>query len=100
MTALQPEPWLRGTLTDVPAVVRAVLHALQLAKEDLHRWCGDLSDEQANRSVGGIPSVAFQVRHIAGSIDRLLTYAEGNLLSPEQMSALRAETETATSVSA
>jgi hypothetical protein len=30
-----PEPWLRGTLADVPAVPRAVLHALELAKEDL-----------------------------------------------------------------
>jgi len=30
-----PEPWLRGTLTDVPALQRAVLHALELAREDL-----------------------------------------------------------------
>jgi hypothetical protein len=34
------EPWLRGTDTDVPAVARAVLHALQLAEEDLRKWCG------------------------------------------------------------
>jgi hypothetical protein len=27
-----PEPWLRGTLTDLPPVQRAVLHALELAK--------------------------------------------------------------------
>ncbi|MFI5097745.1 MAG: hypothetical protein ACHQT6_07200 [Candidatus Acidiferrales bacterium] len=32
-----PEPWLRGTRTDVPAVPRAVLHALDLAQEDLSR---------------------------------------------------------------
>lgn len=41
-----PEPWLRGTLAGVPAVLRAVLHALELAGEDLHRWCGQLTDEQ------------------------------------------------------
>jgi hypothetical protein len=35
-----PEPWLRGTLPEVPAVPRAVLHGLQLAREDLERWCG------------------------------------------------------------
>src|ERR1044071_3461980 len=34
-----PETWLRGTMTAVPAVHRAVLHALELAREDLERWC-------------------------------------------------------------
>ena len=29
------EPWLRGTLQEVPAVQRAVVHALQLAKRRL-----------------------------------------------------------------
>jgi hypothetical protein len=31
------------------------------------------------------------VRHIAGSLDRLLTYAEGNSLSPAQLKVLAAE---------
>ena len=35
-----PEPWLRATLTEVPPVHRGVLHALELAKEDIARWCG------------------------------------------------------------
>jgi hypothetical protein len=43
-----PEPWLRGTLAETPAVIRAVLHALQLAKEDLWKWCYGLSEEQLN----------------------------------------------------
>jgi len=43
-----PEPWLRGTLTGVPAVQRAVLHALELAREDLAKWCGNLSDAELN----------------------------------------------------
>ena len=34
-TSELPEPWLRGTLAEVPAMQRAVLHALELAKEDL-----------------------------------------------------------------
>ena len=29
------EPWLRGTHAEVPAVGRAVLHALDLALDDL-----------------------------------------------------------------
>jgi hypothetical protein len=31
----QAEPWLRDTLSDTPAVLRALLHALQAAEEDL-----------------------------------------------------------------
>lgn len=60
-----PEPWLRGTLKEIPAVPRAVLHALELAEEDLKRWCGDLTDEQINASPPGLPPVAFHLRHIA-----------------------------------
>jgi len=86
-----PEPWLRGTLSDVPAVPRAVLHALQLAKEDLQRWCGGLTDDELNARPGGIAPVAFHLRHIARSIDRLLTYAEGGQMSGEQIAALRTE---------
>lgn len=86
-----PEPWLRGTHTDVAPVQRAVLHALELATEDLEKWCGNLTDEQLNARPAGLAPVAFHIRHIARSIDRLLTYAEGRDLSDEQMSALRVE---------
>jgi hypothetical protein len=86
-----PEPWLRGTHTDVAPVQRAVLHALELAKEDLGKWCGSLTDEQLNSRPAGLAPVAFHVRHIARSIDRLLTYAEGRDLSDEQMISLRTE---------
>jgi uncharacterized damage-inducible protein DinB len=86
-----PEPWLRGTLSDVAPVQRAVLHALELAKEDLERWCGDLTDAQLNARPADIAPVAFHIRHIGRATDRLLTYAEGNPLSIEQISAMKAE---------
>jgi hypothetical protein len=38
-----------------------------------------------------LPSVAFQVRHIARSLDRFCCYAEGIPLSPEQFTALAGE---------
>src|SRR5258708_32327980 len=90
-TVQQPEPWLRGTLTEVPAVQRAVLHALELAREDLERWCDGLNDEELHARPGGIAPVAFHLRHIARSIDRLLSYAEGKQLSAEQVSVMKAE---------
>jgi uncharacterized damage-inducible protein DinB len=87
----QPEPWLRGTLKDVPPVQRAALHALELAQEDLERWCGGLSDEELNVRPDGIAPVAFHLRHIARSLDRLLTYAEGRQLNGEQIASLKSE---------
>ncbi len=85
------EPWLRGTLVDVPPVHRGLLHALELAKEDVERWCGELTDEQLNGRPSGIASLSFHIRHIARSVDRLLTYAEGLQLTADQISALASE---------
>jgi uncharacterized damage-inducible protein DinB len=85
------EPWLRGSLTEIHAVPRAVLHALELAQEDVERWCGELTDEELDARPAGIAPVAFHMRHIARSIDRLLTYAEGGQLNGVQMAALNDE---------
>jgi uncharacterized membrane protein len=85
------EPWLRGTLTEIDAVRRQVLHALELASEDIDRWCAGLSDAEMNESPFGLASVAFHLRHIARSLDRLLTYAEGRALTGAHMNALATE---------
>ena len=87
-----PEPWLRGTLTEVPPLQRAILHSLELAYEDLLRWCAPpLTREQLNARSFGVAPIAFQIRHIARSIDRLLTYAEARDLSDQQFAALKSE---------
>ena len=85
------EPWLRGTLGDVDAVARGVLHALELAEEDVEKWCGGLNDEEMNARPFGLAPVAFHLRHIARSLDRMLSYAEGAQLDATQMTALRTE---------
>ena len=87
----QPEPWMRGTLTDVPPVQRAVLHAFELAVEDIERWCSQLSYEQLNARPHELPSIAFHIRHIIGSCDRLLSYAEGKQITSEQLAYLKTE---------
>jgi uncharacterized damage-inducible protein DinB len=89
--AALPEPWLRGTLGEIPAVGRAVLHALELAEEDLQKWCGGLTDDELNARPGDLPPVAFHLRHVSRSIDRLLTYAEGGELTGDQITALKSE---------
>ncbi|MHB1702067.1 MAG: DinB family protein [Acidobacteriaceae bacterium] len=91
MSTQQPEPWLRGTLTEVDAVRRAVLHAMELAEEDLREWCGGLSDEEMNARPYELAPIAFHLRHIARSLDRLLTYAEGGKLDGTQIAAMKSE---------
>lgn len=94
------EPWLRGTLSDVEPVRRAVLHALELAAEDAERWAAPLSDAEMLARPAGLPSVAFQLRHMARSLDRLLTYAEGGQLTREQLAALAGEMDATGTASA
>lgn len=85
------EPWLRGTYTEVPPAGRAVLHALDLALDDIKKWTEGLTDLEVHSEPLGLPLIAFHLRHLARSTDRILTYAEGNQLSPEQLSALKSE---------
>jgi len=87
----QPEPWLRGTYSDLPAVLRAVLHAFDLAQEDVSHWTADLSEAELHASPYGLTTIAFHLRHIPRSLDRLLTYAEGKQLSNEQIIQMKTE---------
>src|SRR5580698_10453781 len=87
-----PEPWLQGTWTDVGAVQRAVLHALELARDDLRTWCEQLTDAEMHVSpAAAVILVAFHIRHISRSIERLLTNAEGLPFSQHYLDALRSE---------
>jgi uncharacterized damage-inducible protein DinB len=85
------EPWLRGTYADVPAVARAVLHALDLALDDLTKWTDGLTDAEVHAQPLGLTSIGFHLRHIAGATDRILTYAEGQQLSEAQLAKLKSE---------
>jgi len=85
------EPWLCGTHTDFPVLQRAVVHSLEMAQEDLARWCGDLEDDELHARPFQLPSVAFQLRHIARSLDRFCCYAEGIALTELQLAALAGE---------
>ena len=85
------EPWLRGTLTEFDGVRRQVLHALESAGEDVERWCGELTAQEMEATPFGVASVGFHLRHMARSLDRLLTYAEGGALSERQLEMLGSE---------
>ncbi len=50
-----------------------------------------LADPALHARPANLAPIAFHLRHIVRSLDRLLTYAEGNQLSPAQLEALRTE---------
>jgi hypothetical protein len=86
-----PEPWLSGSLGDVSPPLAAVLYSLEQSRQDLERRTEGLTAGQIWSRPDGLAPLGFQLRHIAGSVDRLFTYAEGRTLSDEQLSALGGE---------
>ncbi|MBI1356476.1 MAG: DUF664 domain-containing protein [Acidobacteria bacterium] len=91
MNPPSPEPWLRGPLEGVPPWVQPVFHSFLQVREDLAAHTAGLSDEDVWRSLAPLPPLGFQLRHIAGSVDRLTTYLMGGQVSPEQIATLKQE---------
>ena len=90
---IQPniEPWLSGSHSAIHPCFRPLLFSLEQAQQDLRHWTLRLSEEQVWAQPLGLAPLGFQLRHIAGSVDRLFTYVEGNQLSERQLTALRSE---------
>ena len=93
MTTSRPEAWLRGPVDGVPMGLQPAAHALLQGQEELHRAAADLAPALLWTRPGGVASVGFHVRHAAGVIDRLLTYARAEPLSDVQRAALSRESE-------
>jgi hypothetical protein len=86
-----PEPWLRGPLPGIPALLQPAAHAFLLTLEDVETTAGGLADAHVWAAPGGAASPGFHLMHLSGSTDRLLTYARGDGLSAAQRAALAAE---------
>ncbi len=87
----RPEVWLRGPVTGMAPSLQPVAHALLQALEELERITPVLRQEDLGSEPGKAASLWFHYTHLAGSLDRLLTYARGEALSPEQQSRLAIE---------
>ena len=92
---MEPEPWMRGPIPGVDPLLAPLLFSFQHAREDLSRWTEGLSTEQLWATSHGFASVGFQLRHIAGSVSRLMTYLQGRALDDAQLATLAAEHEPA-----
>jgi uncharacterized damage-inducible protein DinB len=89
----QTEAWLLGTVDGYPDSLLPVAHALLQARTELRFLRTDVSDAEAHLTPGGAASIGFHVAHIAGSLDRLFSYARGEALNPTQFEFLRREAE-------
>jgi uncharacterized damage-inducible protein DinB len=96
----RPEAWLRGPVPGVSVELQPVAHALIQAMEDVRALSEELDREALWSEPGGAASVGFHLRHMAGSLDRLLTYARGEPLSEEQRATLKEEKEPSPDVEA
>jgi uncharacterized damage-inducible protein DinB len=87
----RPEAWLRGPVPGVSPALQPVAHALVQALEDVEALVVDLPVEDLWIPLGEAAPLGFHLRHMARSLDRLLTYARGEALSDDQRAALKRE---------
>lgn len=85
------EWWQRGPVDGVPALLQPVAHILLQVRESTVELVDGLTEAQWNARPAGVASAAFHVRHMAGVIDRLFTYARGEPLNDAQFAAIRNE---------
>lgn len=86
-----PEYWLRGKIEDFPDLLQPVVHSLLQSKLELKKYMLDFPDSLLWEKPAGRASVGFHLQHLTGVLDRLVTYAEGENLTEEQLNYLKKE---------
>jgi len=86
-----PEFWLRGPVAGVPDLLQPVAHALLQAQEEIHDMMGEFPEAKLWERPSGMASAGFHLRHLAGVLDRLFTYARAEPLSRRQLAYLAEE---------
>lgn len=92
----ETEWWQRGPVDGVPPVLQPVAHILRQVLESVEEIVTPLAADEWNQRPADVASPAFHVRHMAGVIDRLFTYARGEALTDAQRAALALEREPVT----
>jgi uncharacterized damage-inducible protein DinB len=68
-----------------------LVFSFQQAREDLARFTEGFTAGLIWQRPHGLNSLGRELRHIAGSVDRLMTYLEGRQLSEAQLAELKSE---------
>jgi hypothetical protein len=85
-----PEMWLSGPVEGVPALLQPAAHALIQARTEVHAVAPTVSADALWKSAGGA-TAGYHLLHMAGALDRLFTYARGEMLNDTQKAAAKAE---------
>lgn len=85
------EFWLSGPVEGIPPLLMPVAHALLQSRNDLREAAESLTPLELWDQPGGAASVGFHLRHVCGSVDRLFTYARGQPVRDDQLTASRRE---------
>lgn len=82
---------MRGPLPGIEPLVQPVFFSFQMAREDLEKHTAGITPQQLWHGLDKIASVGFQLRHIAGSVERLTTYLMNESLTDAQLVAMQTE---------
>ena len=85
------DTWLQGPVPGVPESLMPVAHTLLQVKQEAGRLAADLAPDELWARPGGYNPAGFHLLHLAGSLDRLLSYARGEELTRAQREALERE---------
>jgi hypothetical protein len=85
------EKWLSGPVDGVAPVLQPAAHALLQAREDIASIASSVSSEELWAARGASATAGYHGLHLIGALDRLFTYARGEILSDAQKAAARAE---------
>lgn len=91
MTEKKYEVWLRGPVDNIPVLLQPVAHALLQVREEVNTLMEDFPETLLWQKPAGVASPGFHLQHMKGVIDRLFTYAKGEMLSAEQLEYLKQE---------
>ena len=87
----QTEFWLSGPVEGIIPVLQPIAHAILQSQREVQAALQNFPETLLWQRPAGVASVAFHLQHLAGVLDRLLTYARGEQLSTEQLNTLQKE---------
>jgi uncharacterized damage-inducible protein DinB len=85
------EFWLRGPVPGIPPLLQPVAHPLLQARAEVNAQMAEFPEKRLWERPAGLASPGFHLQHLAGVLDRLLTYARGEGLSQQQLADLASE---------
>src|SRR5581483_9703424 len=85
------EYWLRGPIPGTAPLLQPVAHGLLQVREEVNGLMATFPNDLLWQRPAGVASPGFHLQHLAGVLDRLLTYARNEVLTTLQLKDLAGE---------